>query len=199
MPDGRRMPGYDSGHMAVRAVPASLAQLPNALTVARLALIPLFVAMMFGADGAGSWPTAAVFALAGATDQIDGWLARRWHVESAFGKVADPLADRLMIDAAVILLWSDGRLPWPALAVILVRDGVLLLATPLAVRRGYEFEVNVLGKTATWILYASLVGVIASGEGTTWPLVIFWTGVAVALAAAVQYAFSAARAMRGLQ
>lgn len=185
------------GTVAVRAVPASLAQLPNALTVGRLALIPLFVAMMLDADGAGSWTTAAVFALAGATDQIDGWLARRWHVESAFGKFADPLADRLMIDAAVILLWRDGRLPWPALAVILVRDGVLLLATPLALRRGYEFEVNFLGKTATWILYASLVGVIASGEDTAWALVLFWAGVAVALAAAVQYVASAGRTMRG--
>jgi CDP-diacylglycerol---glycerol-3-phosphate 3-phosphatidyltransferase len=182
--------------MAVRAVPASLAQLPNALTVARLALIPLFVVMMLQGDGGGSWLTAAVFALAGATDQIDGWLARRWHVESEFGKFADPLADRLMIDAAVVLLWLDGRLPWPALAVILVRDGVLLLATPLALRQGYRFEVNVLGKAATWVLYASLIGVIASGEGTTWPLVLFWTGVAVALAAAVQYAISAARAVR---
>jgi CDP-diacylglycerol--glycerol-3-phosphate 3-phosphatidyltransferase len=196
--NGRRDAGATiPGTVAVRAVPASLAQLPNALTVGRLALIPLFVAMMLDADGAGSWTTAAVFALAGATDQIDGWLARRWHVESAFGKFADPLADRLMIDAAVILLWRDGRLPWPALAVILVRDGVLLLATPLAVRRGYEFEVNFLGKTATWILYASLVGVIASGEDTAWALVLFWAGVAVALAAAVQYVASAGRTMRG--
>ncbi len=183
--------------MAARAVPAPLAQLPNALTVFRFALIPFFVALMLAEGGEGSYVTAAVFALAGATDQLDGWLARRWRVESQFGKLADPLADRLMIDAAVILLWRDGRLPWPALAVILVRDGVLLLATPLALRRGYEFEVNFLGKTATWILYASLVGVIASGEDTAWALVLFWAGVAVALAAAAQYVASAGRTMRG--
>jgi CDP-diacylglycerol--glycerol-3-phosphate 3-phosphatidyltransferase len=182
--------------MAARAVPAPLAQLPNALTVFRFALIPFFVALMLAEGGEGSYVTAAVFALAGATDQLDGWLARRWRVESQFGKFADPLADRLMIDAAVILLWLDGRLPWPALAVILVRDLGLLLAYPAVRGRGYAFEVNAVGKLATWILYASLVGVIASDEGTAWPLVLFWVGVALALVAAGLYVLKALREVR---
>ncbi len=179
--------------MATRAVSAPLAHLPNALTVFRLALIPLFVAMVLADAGAGSYPSAAVFALAGATDQVDGWLARRWRVESQFGKLADPLADRLMIDAAVVLLWLDGRLPWPALAVILVRDAVLVLAYPTARKRGYAFEVNFLGKLATWVLYAALVGVVASSQGTAWPLVLFWTGLALALVAAAGYGRKALR------
>ena len=78
--------------MATRAVSAPLAQLPNALTVFRLALIPVFVALLLASDDGKSWPAAIVFAVAGATDQVDGFLARRWHVESAFGKIADPLA-----------------------------------------------------------------------------------------------------------
>ena len=65
-------------------------------------------------------------AAAAATDQIDGYLARRWHVESEFGKFADPLADRLMIDAAVLLLCLDDRLPWLALAIVLGRDALLI-------------------------------------------------------------------------
>ena len=111
--------------MATRAVPAPLAQLPNALTVFRLVLIPVFAALLLAADGGRSWPAAIVFGVAGVTDQIDGFLARRWRVESAFGKIADPLADRLMIDAAVILLWHAGRLPWIALAIP-ARDLALL-------------------------------------------------------------------------
>ena len=173
--------------MAARAVPAPLAQLPNALTLVRFGLIPLFVVMTLAADGEGSWSAAAVFALAGATDQVDGWLARRWRVESQFGKLADPLADRLMIDAAVVLLWLDGRLPWPALALILVRDAGLILAYPAVRGRGYDFEVNFAGKLATWVLYAALVGLVASDDGTTWPLVLFWSGLALALMAAVLY------------
>src|SRR5512144_2248305 len=122
--------------MASRAVPAPLAQLPNAITIARLCLIPVFVLLILAADGGYSWAAAIVFGVAGVTDQVDGFLARRWQVESAFGKIADPLADRLMIDAAVILLWHADRLPWIAL-VIPARDLLVMVATPFAVRRGY--------------------------------------------------------------
>jgi CDP-diacylglycerol--glycerol-3-phosphate 3-phosphatidyltransferase len=179
--------------MATRVVPAPLAQLPNALTIVRLALIPVFVVLVLAADGERSIPAAVVFGVAGITDQVDGWLARRWHVESDFGKFVDPLADRLMIDAGVILLWLDGRLPWPALAVILARDGILLAGTPAAVRRGYEFSVSILGKLATWVLYAALVAVLITREGAVWPLWLFWTGVGFALAAAAVYVMRAVR------
>ena len=182
--------------MAVRAVPAPLAQLPNALTVVRLVLIPVFVALVLRADGEGSWTAAAIFAWAGASDQLDGFLARRWRVESDFGKFADPLADRLMIDTGIVLLWLDGRLTWPALAVILARDGALLLGYGAVRNRGYAFGVNFVGKIATGVLYAGVTGVVASGRGTEWPLWIFWTGVALAVVAALLYAFTAGRAVR---
>src|SRR5215216_7743362 len=128
--------------MASRALSAPVAQIPNALTVLRLALIPIFVALVLASDDGHSWPAAIVFGAAGMTDQIDGWLARRWHVESAFGKVADPLADRLIIDAAVVLLFLADRLPWPALVLIVGRDVLLMAAYKLVVPRGYDFEVN---------------------------------------------------------
>ena len=106
-------------------------------------------------------------------------------MESEFGKFADPLADRLMIDAAVVLLWLDGRLPWLALAIILARDArPRSAATGFVKDRGYDFEVSFLGKAATWVLYAAIVGVIASDEGTDWPLVLFWIGVGLAVLAA---------------
>src|ERR687885_141149 len=127
--------------MSVRAVPAPLAQLPNALTIARLVLIPVFVVVLLAADGGRSWPAAIIFGAAGITDQIDGFLARRWRVESEFGKYADPLADRLMIDAA--------------LAFTMVTD-----------------------------------------RGTDWPYVLFWVGLGMAGAAAVDYAFKAWREVR---
>jgi CDP-diacylglycerol--glycerol-3-phosphate 3-phosphatidyltransferase len=181
--------------MASQAVRAPLQQLPNALTLGRLALIPVFVALELGGDDGYSWPAAIVFGVAGVTDQVDGFLARRWRVESAFGKLADPLADRLMIDAAVILLWHDGRLPWVALAIPL-RDLVALAATPIVLGRGYEFRVNLLGKTATWLLYASLAFVMVTHKGAEWPLAIFWTGAALALVSLAGYAVKASREAR---
>jgi CDP-diacylglycerol--glycerol-3-phosphate 3-phosphatidyltransferase len=173
--------------MAVRTVSAPLAQLPNALTIARLLVIPLYAALILSAEGGHSWAAAILFGAAAITDQIDGFLARRWHVESAFGKIADPLADRLLIAVAVVLLWDAGRLPWVALAIP-ARDLALIFVTPFALARGYRFEVNFLGKLATWLLYASLAFVMTTRAGTDWPLVVFWIGVAVALASLALYA-----------
>src|SRR5437773_12454560 len=135
--------------MATPAVSAPLARIPNALTVARLGLIPIFVALLLAADGGSSWPAGIVFGIAGITDQVDGFLARRWHVESPFGKVADPLADRLMIDAAVILLFAYDRMPWAGLAVIVARDALLLVGSAMLAPRGVEVDVNLLGMTAS--------------------------------------------------
>ena len=169
-----------------------MAWIPNALTIARLAMIPAFVALVLASDGGHSWPAAIVLGAAGITDQVDGWLARLWRAESAFGKIADPLADRLMIDASVILLWHAGRLPWIALAIP-ARDVALVAGYKLVVERGYDFSVNLAGKAATWLLYASLAFVMVTREGTDWPLWIFWTGVGLAVVALAGYLLKARR------
>jgi CDP-diacylglycerol--glycerol-3-phosphate 3-phosphatidyltransferase len=178
---------------AERTAPIHLARIPNALTVARFAAIPIFVGLEATADGGKSWAAAVVFAAAAATDQLDGWLARRWHVESRFGTVADPLADRLMIDAAVVLLWLHGRLPWPALVLILARDLVLVAGYKLVMPRGSELSVNFLGKVATWILYASLALMLVTSEGTDLPYVLFWVGLVLAMIAGAAYVAAAIR------
>ena len=88
------------------------ARLPNGLTILRFFMIPAFIVVYADADNGHSWAAGIIFGVAGITDQVDGWLARRWHVESEFGKFADPLADRLMIDTAVGMLVIADRLPW---------------------------------------------------------------------------------------
>ena len=178
------------------AAPVPLAQLPNALTLVRFALVPVFVVLLAVAESGHSWAAGIVFGVAGITDKVDGWLARRWRVESEFGKYADPLADRLMIDAAVVLLVIADRLPWPVLAVIAARDMLLVLGARLVVPRGYEFSVSFLGKLATWILYAGVAALIVTREGERWPSWLFWSGVGLAVAAAAAYGASAWRAVR---
>ena len=183
--------------MSASAVSAPLAHVPNALTVLRLALIPVFVVLLIPADGGYSWSAAIVFAVAGVSDQVDGWLARRWRVESGFGKVLDPLADRLMIDAAVVgLVAVHHRLPWIALVLVLARDALLIGGYKLIVPRGYELSVNFLGKLATWLLYAALGFLMVTHEGTDWPLWIFWAGLGLALAAGALYIASARKMVR---
>jgi CDP-diacylglycerol--glycerol-3-phosphate 3-phosphatidyltransferase len=182
--------------MATRAVPATLQQLPNALTIARLVLIPVFVALMLGAESGHSWPAGIVFGVAGVTDQIDGFLARRWHVESDFGRIFDPLADRLMIDAAVILLYIADHMPLVGLIVIIGRDLALMAGYKAVAPQGYELKVNFLGKAATWLLYAGIGFLLVTHRSTDWPYWVFWTGLAVSLVAAVVYAAGAWKAVR---
>jgi CDP-diacylglycerol--glycerol-3-phosphate 3-phosphatidyltransferase len=182
--------------MEARAVSPPLAQLPNALTIARLGLIPVFVVLMVRAGRDPSWPAGIVFGIAGITDQIDGFLARRWHVESQFGRIADPLADRLMIDAAVILLAVYDRLPWVGLAVIIGRDLLLLAGSRVLAPRGIEIEVNAVGKAATWLLYAGIAFRIVTHSSTQWPLYLFWAGLVLAVVAAVFYIQTARRELR---
>jgi CDP-diacylglycerol--glycerol-3-phosphate 3-phosphatidyltransferase len=195
------MSGRDASRDAVRETmramsqPGLYRQIPNALTVARFALVPLFVVLMAEASGGHSWPAGVVFGVAGVTDQIDGILARRWQVESEFGKYADPLADRLMIDAAVVVLYVADRLPWAALVIVFGRDLLLIAGAKLVQPRGYDFSVNFLGKTATWVLYLAVGCVIVTHHGDGWPLAIFWVGVGLAIAAAGLYAIGAWRVL----
>jgi CDP-diacylglycerol--glycerol-3-phosphate 3-phosphatidyltransferase len=170
--------------------------IPNALTIARFAAIPVFVWLYLDAGDAPAWGAGVFFAAAALTDQLDGYLARRWQVESRFGTVADPLADRLMIGTATILMLATGRIPLLAALVILGRDVVLVLGYRLLSPGGYELEVTFLGKTATWVLYAALGFVLVTEEGTTWPLVVLWIGIALSVGAGVQYALRAWRQVR---
>jgi CDP-diacylglycerol--glycerol-3-phosphate 3-phosphatidyltransferase len=192
---GRDSPALPA-NLPATPVPQALALIPNALTIARLALIPVFVVLMVQAAHGPSWPAGVVFGIAGITDQVDGFLARRWHVESRFGKIADPLADRLMIDAAVILLVAYDRLPWAGLVIILGRDVLLLAGARFVNSNGIEVEVNTVGKAATWILYAAIFFRIVTSPSTQWPLVLFWVGLGLALVAGVLYLRVARREWR---
>jgi phosphatidylglycerophosphate synthase len=97
-----------------------------------------------------------------------------------------------VIDAAVILLWHADRLPWIALTIP-ARDVALVAGYKLVVGRGYDFAVNLAGKAATWLLYASLAFIMVTREGTDWPLWIFWAGVILAAVSLAGYLLKARR------
>ena len=100
------------------------ANIPTALTWLRILLIPVFVAVYYLPDAwlgpaAKNWTAMTVFAVAALTDWLDGWLARRWGETSAFGAFLDPVADKLMVAAALILLVQLGRAEaWLAIIII---------------------------------------------------------------------------------
>jgi CDP-diacylglycerol--glycerol-3-phosphate 3-phosphatidyltransferase len=155
--------------------------------------VPVFVAVYLQSGDGSSWAAGWIFLVAGVTDQVDGFLARRWRVESRFGQLADPLADRLMIDAAVILLFLEDKLPWYGAAIIILRDVLLVGGYKLLVPHGYELSVSTLGKAATWLLYLAVGILTVTGHTTEWPLWLFWVALGLALAAAAQYVVKARR------
>lgn len=113
------------------ATPVNVANVANAVTVFRLALVPFFVVLLLaddGADTASRVAATAVFGLASITDQLDGHLARSRGLVTDFGTVADPIADKALIGAALIGLSALDELPWVVTWVVLVREvGVTLL------------------------------------------------------------------------
>jgi cardiolipin synthase (CMP-forming) len=135
---------------------------PNALSFGRILSIPLFWWLIVHE----STTTAGLigFAAMGATDWIDGYIARRTGQVSEIGRVLDPLADRLAIASGLIALVIRGAFPLWAALLILIRDAlVLLVGAALLVGRGVRLEVRSLGKMATFALMAAIPG-IAWGE-----------------------------------
>jgi CDP-diacylglycerol--glycerol-3-phosphate 3-phosphatidyltransferase len=158
--------------------------LPNALTAARLVAVVPFTILLARADDGVSIGAAVLFAAAAATDFLDGYLARHAHAQSRFGRIVDPLADRLLINLAIILLVYHHRLEWWLAAPVLLRDA-LLAAVFRARHEATEVRVNLLGKTATAAIMLSLM-LLMLVEGD-WPKVIYAMGVVLSVMAAVRY------------
>lgn len=96
-------------------------RIPNLLTLARLLLVIPLCAAFWLPGGAAGWTALALFALAAITDGLDGWLARRWHAESDFGRWLDPIADKILVTAALVMLLGVGLLgPAGAIAVTII-------------------------------------------------------------------------------
>lgn len=131
---------------------------PNVFTLVRLCCIPVFLYLLFGRDNV----PAAAFLLGGlgATDWVDGWLARRFHQVSEFGKVFDPTADRLLFIVSIVGILLKGIDPaWVFWAVVLrevVFGGTVAVCT--LVFRMQRFDVTWWGKTATFLLMFALPG-----------------------------------------
>ncbi|GJD48873.1 CDP-diacylglycerol--glycerol-3-phosphate 3-phosphatidyltransferase [Methylobacterium crusticola] len=155
-------------HMSLhRLIPPQLT-LPTLITLARFALVPLVVA----AIARGAWGLAfAGFALAGLSDALDGWIARRFAMTSRLGALLDPLADKALVVAVVAALALEGTLPLWFAGLLALRDGLVLAVIALARARGRRLVVRPLaiGKvnTAAQIAFlAILLGARALGAGT---------------------------------
>ena len=175
---------------------------PNVITLVRLLCIPLFLYMLFGRH----WQTASAILLGvlGATDWVDGFVARRYHQVSTFGKVLDPTADRLLVGTAVISVMVYGAVPlWFGIATIVREILVSVMVVLLASLGAARIDVLWVGKAGTFgLMFAYPTFLLAYGDAT-WQepfKVIAWatgiTGLTLAWIAAGSYVGPARRALR---
>lgn len=154
--------GGPRGEMGMVDGPVSnrVLTVPNLISAARLALVPIFVwAFLTGKDPAAF----TLLVVVGATDWVDGFVARRTGQVSVLGKLLDPLADRIAIVAALLAFAFRGTIPWLLAAVILLRDLIVAIVFPALEARGFpRIPVNRTGKAGTAALFTGM-GFLAGG------------------------------------
>lgn len=139
----------------------------NLITIVRLILVPFFFTVLVGGDGERSRLAAfVIYAIAGSTDWIDGQIARRTNTVTQFGKIVDPLVDRLLLASGVLGLYLIGELPLWVPVLLVLRDVYLLYGAYVLERYRVILPVTYIGKLTTAVLLTGFSSMIAD-----WPLV----------------------------
>ena len=149
---------------------------PNMLTVGRILLIPVFVWFTYDADPFYSLLAGLVFALASITDVVDGYLARRWNIVTVVGKFMDPLADKLIVMAALVMMVRLGRVAAWVVIVLLAREFIVTGLRTIAASEGMVISAGQEGK---WKTALQLVGIISLCVHYVHPLDLLFVTVPV--------------------
>ncbi len=159
--------------------------LPNVLTLLRILLVPVLVVALLEATPNGSTVAAIVFALAAFTDGLDGYIARSRRSITTFGKVMDPIADKLLIAAALLSLVSLDRVePWVAM-VIIAREFAVSGLRIAAGQQGVVIPASPLGKLKTIVQVAAILAVIATSA--LWAQLLLYLAVAITVISGADY------------
>ena len=150
-------PSVDTAASAEPSREDRILTVPNAVTLVRLFCIPLFLWMLLRPDRAGWYPAALLLGALGATDGVDGFVARRFHQVSTVGKVLDPIADRLLLGVASISIIALGAVPlWVGITAVAREALVAVGFTVVAALGGRRMDVQWAGKAGTFGLMAAL-------------------------------------------
>ena len=140
--------------------------LPNILTLMRIALIPVFIAVYYTSWEWHNLLAAAIFGLAAATDWVDGYVARKYNQVTPFGAFLDPVADKLIVVAAMVMLLEQYSTPWFALPVVVIigREIIISALREWMAERGYSGTVAVamIGKVKTWVQMSAIALLLAA-------------------------------------
>ena len=166
---------------------------PNALTLLRIVAVPVLVVALLDETPDGDLIAAAVFALAAVTDGLDGYIARRQRSITTFGKLMDPLADKLLVVAALISLVSLDRLAAWAAMVIIARELAVTGLRALAAERGVVIAASWLGKVKTLLQVAAIFALIVFEPAPAWADALLYLAVAVTVISGADYFFGLRR------
>jgi CDP-diacylglycerol--glycerol-3-phosphate 3-phosphatidyltransferase len=171
--------------------------LPNVLTLLRILLVPVLVVALLDETANGDLLAAIVFALASVTDAMDGYLARTRNAITTFGKLMDPIADKLLIIAALVALVSLHRLAGWVAMVIIARELTVTVTRMQATQHGVVIASNWWGKAKTIVQVAAIFFVIAVGEPTpAWVSGLVYGMVAITIVSGIDYFFGLRRVLR---
>ena len=163
--------------------------LPNLLTVFRILLVPVLLVVLLNETPSGDALAAGVFAIASATDYLDGWIARRNKSVTNFGKLMDPLADKLLVTAALVALVSLDRVAaWVAM-VIIAREFAVTGLRQLAIEQGHVVPASQWGKLKTLMQVAMVLALIAVDGSPLWVDVLVYATVVVTVLSGADYFF----------
>ena len=178
-----------------RTEPLNPWTIPNAIGFARMALLPWFLYLgLNSGDGRDALATV-VFAVIAWMDYFDGMAARLTGQYSRLGALLDPLTDRLLVLFGSIVAWKFELLPRWTLAVLAGRELFMLILTQVALRKGMDLKVNMLGRWAVWPVMSALA---LSFMVETWATdVLMYIGLAMTLAATAMYVQDGVRHLRG--
>jgi CDP-diacylglycerol--glycerol-3-phosphate 3-phosphatidyltransferase len=162
--------------------------LPNALTLIRILLVPVLVVALTVESPGGSTIAAVVFAVAALTDGLDGYIARSRHAITTFGKVMDPVADKLMIAAALISLVSLDRLAGWVAMVIIAREFAVSGLRIAAGQQGVVIPASGLGKVKTITQVAAVLALIAASDAdAAWVQALVYLMVVMTVVSGADY------------
>src|SRR4051794_31808534 len=163
--------------------------LPNVLTVLRILLVPVLVAALLQEGGGGDPLAAIVFVVASFTDALDGWIARRQKSVTTFGKLMDPLADKLLVTAALVSLVQLGRVSaWVAM-VIIAREFAVTGLRQLAMEHGEVIPASIWGKIKTVFQVAMVLVLIIVDGSPLWVDSLVWVTMIITVISGADYFF----------
>jgi CDP-diacylglycerol---glycerol-3-phosphate 3-phosphatidyltransferase len=169
---------------------------PNLLTVVRILLVPVLVVALLEKTGGGDLLAAIVFAVASLTDYVDGWLARSRNWVTTFGKLMDPIADKLLIVAALIALVSLNRLAaWVAMVIISREFAVTILRVAVGAGQGVVIVASMWGKVKTAVQVAMVICVIAVHGHPLWLDLLIYATVLITVLSGADYFFGLRRGL----